>query len=53
MPALIVRMARLLLWAQGIVRYEYLPKGSEATRRRAWIRESDKVLDEVRQRMGI
>jgi len=25
----------------------------EATRRRAWIRESDKVLDDVRQRMGI
>lgn len=53
MPALIVRMARLLLWAHGVVRYEYAPEGSEATRRRAWIRESDQVLDEIRQRMGI
>ena len=52
-PLDVARMARLITWAQSVIRYEYLPEGQEATRRRAWIRESDQVLDELRQRMGI
>lgn len=53
MTILALRMARLLLWAERVIRYEYLPRGEEAKNRRAWLRDTSKTLDEIRQRMGL
>ena len=53
MTSLLLRMARLLRWAQGVVRYEYFPDYGEAAKKQKWLKESDNVLDEIRQRMGM
>jgi hypothetical protein len=52
MISLLLRMARLLEWAQGVVRYEYAPIIGVSVRQK-WLRESDDLLDEIRQRMGM
>lgn len=52
MIALVVRMARLLRWAQSVITWEYDAQGQEYDKRRAWLKETRIVLDEIRQRMG-
>ena len=53
MTSLFLRTIRLLKWAQGVIRYEFEPRDTTEAARRTWLRESDDVLDEIRQRMGI
>lgn len=53
MTSLLLRMAQLLKWAQCVIRYEFEPRDTTDAARRAWLRESDDLLDEIRQRMGI
>jgi len=53
MTSLLLRMVKLLQWSQKIIRYEYFPMHSEVKNKLAWLRESDEVLDEIRQRMGM
>jgi len=52
MTSILLRMARLLMWAQGVIRYEYFTQYGDVVRKRTWLRESDDLLDEIRQRMG-
>ena len=53
MTTLVLRMARLLGWARSVIQWEYDARGTEYDKRRAWLKETGIVLDEIRQRIGI
>lgn len=53
MTSLFIRTIKLLRWAQCVIRYEFEPRDTTEAARKTWLRESDDVLDEIRQRMGI
>lgn len=52
MTSLLLRTIKLLRWAQCVIRYEFEPRGIGRVARKTWLRESDNLLDEIRQRMG-
>jgi len=53
MTTLLLRMMELLQWAKMIIIHEYFPEYGDIVRKRAWLKESDEVLDELKQRMGM